>query len=64
MSSTATDLTTTAVAALEIELKGYQSAARKRERHLDSMGIPQITGMSTADLKVTSSLCYGTDFER
>ena len=47
---TVTELTTTGFTALEIELKAYrrtQSPARKH--HLDSMGLPQLTGMSIAN---------------
>ena len=42
-----TELTTTGVAALDTELKGFRGYRSLARRHLDSMGLPQITGTST-----------------
>jgi len=51
-----TELTTTGVAALETELKAYRDCRSQTRKHLDSMGFPQITGTSTANLIVSTQL--------
>jgi hypothetical protein len=55
--STGTGLTTTGVAAFEVELQAYrETRSVARKHHLDSMGLPQITGMSTANAVVNPVL--------
>ena len=43
-----TDFSTSGSIALGTEVKAYRGGAA-RKHHLDSMGLPQITGMSTAN---------------
>ena len=43
-----TDFSTSGSTALETELKACRGGAA-RKHHLDSMGLPQITGMSTSN---------------
>ena len=61
--SETTDFTTPASVAFDTELKAYRGGAA-RKHHLDSMGLPQITGMSTANaVHRFSAVVYRTDFE-
>jgi hypothetical protein len=58
-------MTTTGVVALETELKVYRDSrnpARLAHKRLDSMGLPQITGTSTASLMVDTLLWYGSNY--
>jgi len=58
--STFTGLTTTGVAALEIELKAYRgNRSQAHKQHLDSMGLPQLTGAPAASLILNSLLWCG-----
>ena len=47
-SSATTDFSAPVTAAFETELKAYRGG-RARKHNLDSMGLPQITGMSTVN---------------
>lgn len=55
--TTVTEFTTTGIAALEMELKGYHDNRSPACRHhLDSMGLPRFPGQSTANPVVNSLL--------
>lgn len=56
-----TEMTTTGITALHEEVRAYGGQTRKR--HLDSMGLPQITGMFTSNPMANPPLRYSTNFE-